>query len=317
MKPLVSVVIPTYNCADLLERSVKSVLAQTFQDFEIIIVDDASADNTQEVVFSFKDTRIKYVRHKKNLGEAAARNTGIKIAQGEYIAPQDSDDEWLPEKLEKQLNAFKNSSSLLGVVYTGFWKIRGDKKNYLPSVNIKAKERNIYNILLKSNFIGTPTTLIKKACFEKSGLFDERLFHLVDWDLWIRISRFYHFKYIAEPLVNSYYREQCVSDNEKAFISAVEIILKKNFEELKRSSRLLSYYYYTLGRGLCNIREFERGKEYLTQAVKLYPFCLKYDFCALCALAGEKKYKAAVAYLYNVRKRIKDILSNLINDREK
>jgi glycosyltransferase involved in cell wall biosynthesis len=99
----VSVVIPTYNRASLLGRAIKSVLEQTYQDFEIIVVDDASTDNTEEVVRNLRDRRIRYLRHEKNRGGSAARNTGIRAAWGQYIAFQDSDDEWLPEKLKKQM----------------------------------------------------------------------------------------------------------------------------------------------------------------------------------------------------------------------
>lgn len=100
--PTVSVVIPTYNRAHLVGRAIQSVLNQTYQDFEIIVVDDGSTDNTEEVVKSFNDPRIRYIRHDQNRGGSAARNTGIKMARGEYIAFQDSDDEWLPEKLESR-----------------------------------------------------------------------------------------------------------------------------------------------------------------------------------------------------------------------
>ena len=126
-KPTVSVIIPTYNRAKLLPRAIKSVLNQTFKDFEVIIVDDGSTDNTEEVINEFQkhNKRIKYIRHEKNKGAAAARNTGIKIAQGEYIAFQDSDDEWLPNKLEKQMEIFESAPAEIGVVYTdyGEWVI--------------------------------------------------------------------------------------------------------------------------------------------------------------------------------------------------
>ena len=96
--PKVSIIIPTYNRANLLPRAIKSVLSQTFKDFELIVINDGSTDNTEEVIKKFqkKDERIKYILHKDNKGEAAARNTGIRIAKGEYIASHDSDDEWLP-----------------------------------------------------------------------------------------------------------------------------------------------------------------------------------------------------------------------------
>lgn len=101
--PFVSIVIPTYNRARFLGRLVRSVLNQTYKNFEVIVADDASTDDTAEIIKTFKDDRIRYIRHESNAGAAAARNTGIKASRGEYVAFQDSDDEWLPEKLEKQM----------------------------------------------------------------------------------------------------------------------------------------------------------------------------------------------------------------------
>ncbi len=115
MNPTVSVIIPTYNRANLVSRAIKSVLNQTYQDFEIIVVDDCSEDNTEEIVKSFNDSRIRYIKHKKNKGGSAARNTGIKRARGKYIAFLDDDDEWLPSKLEKQIMLFEKLSKHYGV----------------------------------------------------------------------------------------------------------------------------------------------------------------------------------------------------------
>ena len=112
----VSVIIPTYNRAKLIKRSILSVLNQTYQNFEIIVVDDGSADDTKSVVESFNNPKIRYIRHDINKGQSAARNTGIKNAKGKYIAFQDSDDEWLPEKLEKQMSCFESPSSHSGIV---------------------------------------------------------------------------------------------------------------------------------------------------------------------------------------------------------
>ena len=115
--PTISVIIPTYNRAHLIGKAVKSVLSQTYQDFEIIVVDDGSTDNTEEIVKSFTDYKIYYICHKHNRGASAARNTGIKASRGEYIAFLDSHDEWLPEKLDKQIKTFNSESSEVGVVY--------------------------------------------------------------------------------------------------------------------------------------------------------------------------------------------------------
>ena len=168
-KPTVSIIIPTYNREQLIARSIKSVLNQTYQDFEIIIVDDASTDNTEEVISNFNDKRIRYIRHEKNKGAAAARNTGIRAARCDYIAYQDSDDEWLPEKLARQMELLEDASPQVGVIYTGFWKTENHRRTYIPFSWVSQKNGDIHKELLKGNFIGSPVVLTKKECFRQGG----------------------------------------------------------------------------------------------------------------------------------------------------
>ncbi|MGC8603005.1 MAG: glycosyltransferase family 2 protein, partial [Desulfomonilaceae bacterium] len=115
---LVSVIIPTYNRAHLIERAVNSVLEQTYDKLEIIVVDDGSTDNTGNVLSQLQDgdSRVRYIRHETNKGSQSARNTGIRNARGDYVAFLDSDDEWLPYKLEKQIPLFQNTERNIGVV---------------------------------------------------------------------------------------------------------------------------------------------------------------------------------------------------------
>jgi len=112
--PKVSVIVLTHNRPEMLRQAIGSILRQTFQDFEIVLVDDASRDNTPEVIKSFGDHRIKYIRHEVNKGEAGSRNTGVTNSSGDYIAFLDDDDEWLPEKLERQMRLLESSPSRLG-----------------------------------------------------------------------------------------------------------------------------------------------------------------------------------------------------------
>ena len=133
--PKVSVVVLTHNRPDMLCRAVSSILNQTFQDFEIVLVDDASTDNTPEVVRGLGDARIKYIRHKENRGEAAAANTGVTSSSGEYIAFLHDDDEWLPEKLGQQVRLLESSPPTVGAVYTGFLRIDRSTKKLLKQVN--------------------------------------------------------------------------------------------------------------------------------------------------------------------------------------
>ena len=140
---------------------------QTYQDFELIIVDDASTDNTGEIVKNFNDAKLRYIRHKENSGTSAApRNTGIKAARGEYIAPLDSDDEWLPQKLEKQIDKFNSVSLDTGVVYCGIVNIV-EKTGKVLEERMPTKRGNVFNTMLRGVFVAFPTVLVRKECFQK------------------------------------------------------------------------------------------------------------------------------------------------------
>ena len=295
--PTVSVIIPTYNRAHLVGRAIKSVLEQTYQDFELIVVDDGSTDNTKEVVKGFNDKRIKYILHEKNKGATAARNTGIKAARGEYIAFQVSDDEWLPVKLEKQMKVFETVPPEVGVVYTGFYRLKNSKKTYIPSPKIIQKEGYIFGSLLKGNFVTTQAVLVKRECFERAGMFDESLPRLQDWELFIRISKDYHFKCVDEPLLISYYQPHSISADQSALIRALKLILEKHFEDFKKDKRVLASFFANSGDLLCSGGEFRQGRSYLIKAVKAYPLNIKYLGAALVSLLGQRVYnRAATSY---------------------
>ncbi|AKB67311.1 glycosyltransferase family 2 protein [Methanosarcina mazei] len=272
--PKVSVVIPTYNRAHLLPRAIQSVLDQTYQDLEIIIVDDGSRDNTERVIKNFKDERIRYIQHNQNKGASAARNTGIRESRGKYIAFQDSDDEWFSNKLEKQIEAFADAPPEVGIVYSGFYRIEADRKLYLPSDQLSLKEGNIHNELLKGNFVGTPTVLMKKECFRNQRYFNESLPALEDWELWIELSKYYTFRYIKKPLLCSYSTPNSINLNENNMLKAHEIILLTHLDDFSKNKKNLSEHYYDIGTGLCSIGNFNNGKNYLIKSLKAY--CLNF-----------------------------------------
>jgi glycosyltransferase involved in cell wall biosynthesis len=301
--PYVSVIIPTYNRALLLGRAIQSILNQTYQNFEIIVVDDCSSDDTEKVINGFYDKRMRYIRHEERKGANAARNTGIKSATGRYIAFQDSDDEWLPEKLEKQVRAFKDGPSDLGVVYTSYWMLEDDRKTYCPPSYIKQKDGNIHDVLLETNFISTPTAVVKKECFEIAGMFDEGLPRLQEWELWIRISKHYCFKHIDEPLVKTYLQPDSISRNMNALIVAQKRVFEKYFEEISKKPELLGKHYFGIGTLLCLNGEIEEGRSYFFKAIKTYPFNMKLLFSTLFSLLGLSVYNiVATIYL-----RIKEV----------
>jgi hypothetical protein len=201
--PAVSVIIPTYNTAHLISDAIDSVLAQTYRDLEIIVVDDGSTDNTAEVLADYQD-RISYI-YQENQERSAARNNGIGRAQGEYVAFLDADDYWAPDKLTKQIALLAQRPDL-GLVYSQAQTFYGDRKwpRILGTDFSKIEELNVFEGLLLGKSIPTLTVVVRTECLQTVGLFDERIIIGEDWDLWLRITLKYAVGYI--PQILAYYR---------------------------------------------------------------------------------------------------------------
>lgn len=271
--PRVSVIIPTYNRSHLIGRAIQSVLNQIYQDFEIIVVDDGSTDNTEEVIKKFQkqDKRIKYICHEKNKGGSAARNTGIKIAKGNYIGLLDDDDEWLPEKLEKQVIKFQNSPEKVGVIYSGFFYV-SEKSGKIVSEIIPTLQGEVYANLLKGCILGSPTPLIKKRCFQKAGFFDEMLPSCQDWDMWIRLSKYYDFDFVPDILAKHHVHGGQTSVDLNAKIVAREKLIEKYWVDLSQKSQVLSVLLKRLGILCCLAENPVKGRKYFLDSIKQKPF---------------------------------------------
>jgi len=230
--PPVSVILPTYNRAEIVKRSILSVLNQTYKNFELIIVDDASTDKTQMVVEEFSDRRIKYLRNTQNLGPAASRNIGIKASRGIFIAFQDSDDEWHTMKLKAQIDAIHRFDKKTGVIYTSTLRKYDDKQYKIPSNKVKKKEGYLFRSMILGRYlVPTPSALVKKICFEKCGYFDEKLQVLEEWDIWIRMSKYFKFGYVNKPMTFSYYTPSSLSTQRDLFALGTWKIINKHFKD--------------------------------------------------------------------------------------
>ena len=193
------------------------------------------------------------------------------------------------------MHAFKTSTSNLGVVYTGFWRIEGEDKVYVPSSKLQHIEGNIYNELLYDNFVGMPVAVIKTECFTKAGVFDDSLPCLEDWELFIRISKHYQFKCINEPLLISYFTPQSVNSYMDATISARICILEKHYDEIKKDKHILAYHYFSIGYFLCLYSDFSQGKAFLRKAFLSDPLVFKYFGAFLATLLGKGIFRFAPA----------------------
>lgn len=236
--PTVSVIIPTYNRAHLVGRAIESVLNQTYKDFEIIVVDDGSTDNTEEVIKQFQkqDKRIKYLLHEKNRGGSAARNTGIKAVEGEYITFLDSDDEWLPEKLEKQIIMFQSLEDKIGFVYVGsFIEEQNTGRKMIAKRPFLKKPAHAYKRMLAKNLPGTCSTImVRSDIFTEVGGFDEQLTSQQDWDFSLRVARDYQIVCVPEYLVRRYRQGDQISANLGQTMTGVKAFIGKHHGELEK-----------------------------------------------------------------------------------
>lgn len=292
-EPLVSVVLPAFNREEVVARAIDSVLGQTYSNLELIVVDDASTDHTPAAVEQVKDKRVSLVRHERNLGGAAARNTGIRRARGEFVAFQDSDDEWGETKLERQMSRFRTQPPLVGVVYSSFRRHWGQKMQLIPGDGVTTVEGNLHQALLADNFVTIQASVIRKACFEQCGLLDERLPRLQDWELFIRISREFEFRFVAEPLVDVYFSKLSISADERALTTGLRLVLEKHYDDFARGgSRLLAGHLLELGHRLCLQGDCTSGSQFMAQGVAVCPG-LENRLKLLLARMGSPTYRLA------------------------
>lgn len=225
--PAVSIVLPTYNRADLIGRAVRSLLVQTYPDFEILVVDDGSADNTGEVVRQFDDPRIHYTRLERNGGVAAACNHGIRRARGHFVAFQNSDDEWEPDKLARQMAAFGGSAADVAVVYCDMRRIlRNGQSTYHRSPDVvRGRWIEPATRFYQTYGIGSQSLLVRREYLADTGLYDERYRCFEDLELLLRVAQRFQLVRLPEPLVR-YYETGGLTAMWKAELNARRLILR-------------------------------------------------------------------------------------------
>lgn len=253
-KEWVSVIITTHNrSSELVLRAVNSVLNQTYEFIEIIVVDDSENDfperNDVEQAVRNASESIIYIRHSANRGACAARNTGLKHANGYFVAFLDDDDEWLPRKIEEQIKGFTDNS--IALVYCGF-TIIDDVRNMEYRESREYRKGFVFDSLLMSNFVGnTSNPLIKKECLEVIGCFDTEMQSSQDYDLWLRIAAKYTVNYVPITLLNCHVHnnDHISADIDKKIAGLERIntkynnhIIKDNTTWYTRYSRIIPFY---------------------------------------------------------------------------
>ena len=315
MMSKISIILPTYNREKYLEKAIKSVLCQTYKNYDLIIIDDGSTDNTDKVIKRYiNNPKIIFIKQ-SNKGAAAARNAGIKICSGDYIAFIDSDDIWKKRKLEYQLKIFDMLPDI-GLVcsdFSSFVNNRFEKshlKSYFSMFDdynldfndifsfkkniIFEKERkkinifygDIYEKLLFGNFIPTSTCLIKKEILNKVGLFNEKYKTLEDYDLWLKVTKNSKIAFVEYPTMIYYYNKIQLSGHkfkETLFLNLIDIftnnlsLCNKKFiiKNKQKIKKCYSIYYTNLAYYYFAKNNLIKSKYYYTKGIKKNPYNIK------------------------------------------
>lgn len=280
--PLVSVLIPTFNRCKLVQETIDSVLAQTFKNFELIVIDDGSEDGTNETLNTRYGEKIVYI-WQENQGEAVAFNRGISLARGRYIATLGSDDLWSAEKLDRQVPVLENHPDV-AVVFCQAWLIdgNGQKISEQPlGANLRSADFTIENLLVRNTIpAGGSTCLIRRSVFEQVGGFTLDIDYGDDWDLWLRLAANSKMEFIAEPLVS--YRRHAQTQSFSPNIKRVDDALADHLlllgrvrnnlpdkipEHLYQTS--IAYQYFKASMSSYLLADVDKGKQRLKNAIEL------------------------------------------------
>src|SRR6266536_6064893 len=300
MGPRVSVVIPAYNAASTIGQTLDSVFSQTFRDFEVVVVDDGSTDQTRDVVAGYGD-RIRVLSKVNEAKPAATRNLGVHAARGDLVAFLDADDWWREDKLERQVAMFDERPDV-GLVYTADATV--DASGKVLSVNPCPAEAHgrIYELLTVRNAMVGSSVMARREAIARAGGFDESLTSIENWDLWIRISRDWAIECIDEPLTLYRVHEGNRSSNVELRRQNVFRVLAKYHDprdlspsaRRRRADAYFHAYFNVLGKAYFSQHEMGAARRVLLRALWLRPdphvlrlFCL--------SLLGKRGYVAVRA----------------------
>lgn len=277
---LISVIMPTYNRGYIIEKAIKSVIKQTYSIWELIIVDDASNDDTEEIVKNIKDSRIHYIKNQKNMGANYSRNLGCRIAKGEYFAFLDSDNYWVPQKLEKQINILNNADEVAFVFCRV--ELKQGITHKIPEDNFDVGK--LEEILCRHNVIDTNTVLIRRSVFEKVGGFDNVMPRYQDWEIFFRIVVVHHYsvKYIQDVLDYNVVQPNSITCDENKYIEATLLFFEKYIDYL--SVDTVIQHVWTLMLKNLNKNDEDRLKKIVANSNKACGINVVYELLSkLCA----------------------------------
>lgn len=260
---LISVIIPAYNRDKTIKECIDSVLNQTYKNIEVIVVDDCSSDKTADIVDGYDDVRVKKcVRLPENHGACYARNFGVEFAKGQYIAFQDSDDIWLPEKLEKQFKYMTEGK--YDLVFCGMSRHSGSKVSYYPPYEFD-ELKDAQKQILCLNCVSTQCIIIKKRIFNDIK-FDINLRRYQDWDFAIRASEVANMGYVREALVDSFVQANSITRMVSVYDS-LQVIYSKYKNKIESDSHIYANFCRLLGNSVQKSNP-KLAKEYFIKSLK-------------------------------------------------
>ena len=247
----VSCIIPCYNSELFIKDTIDSVLSQTFENIEIIVINDGSTDKTQSILETYLPY-IDIISHdaNKNCGKSASLNLGIKKSTGQFIAFLDHDDIWIPEKIEKQINIFKNFKNIVMIYTNGVWI---DDKGNIGSLILPKffrEDNNPLSLLNDCYIKSASSVIVKREMFDKVGFFDKNLVGCDDHDMWLKITEKFEIKYIKEPLYKYRYHKDQLSHDVRMWKGGFTILnnaCKRNGYSFNIKRKRLAVLYYRMG----------------------------------------------------------------------
>ncbi len=273
--PTISVIITTFNRKDYCREAIKSVLAQTYKDFELIVLDNSSKDETSEVVKNFDDQRIRYICHPQ-MNIAQARNLGWHNAKGTYVAYLDDDDRWLPNKLIKQLALFEKPGHEPALVYGGFVRIDQQGKKigeFRPT--LQGLQGMILKDLLKQKdaFTGSASNaLLRRDILEKLDGYNEIVTTGEDWELYLRLSEKYTIEYIREPVLEIRQHVGPRLGDKLTEAAGLELLVMDQYKDIfNKDSKMKSFYFQKIGGKYFRMKDKQKGRMYMRKAIKASP----------------------------------------------
>jgi glycosyltransferase involved in cell wall biosynthesis len=277
--PALTVVIPAYNRAGSIRAAIESVLRQTRADFELLVVDDGSTDGTLAAAAEVQDPRLRLIESPRNGGAAAARNLGVTESRGAWIAFQDSDDEWLPTKLEKQMARLEAPGAAFVGAYCGLLTLGGldDRAGerlrlrYVPDPSIVPAEGDILEPLLFANMISTQTLVVRRDVILELGRFDADTTPIEDWDFVLRLSRRGSIAFVDEPLVHQRFSPNSITRDTARRLSSRIRLVEKNLEAFERHPALLARQYRIIANGCRAAGDLAGARRWLGRALAVAP----------------------------------------------